>query len=547
MSDSIDFDAVVIGAGFGGLRALHDLRKMDLSTVLLEAGTDVGGVWYWNRYPGARTDSEAWYYCYSFSKEVLAEWDWSQRYPTQDEMSRYFRFVTDRLDLRKHIRFQTRLTGATWDESANVWLVQTNDGQSLTCRYLVSAAGPLSKPFLPDIPGLDSFAGEWYQTAFWPKHDIDFTGKRVAVVGTGASGVQVVPVVALSAAEVTVFQRTPNYVLPARNRPLDEAERVAIKADYDNIWERARRQFYAMDLPVCEHGAADYSPADQQRVLERAWEVGGFRFLFDTFNDLWLDGEANEIASEFIRSKIRAIVKDPATAELLCPQYPLAAKRPPCGHGYYEAYNRENVSLVDVSKNPITEILPTGLRTATDVYEADVIIFATGFDAITGPAQGVDIRGRDGRRLSEVWETVPRSYLGMAVDGFPNMFTVAGPLGPFANGPTMVEGQVEWVTDAISRMQRHGAVAMEPTPESVDSWVQHAGEILEGTVLANAATANSWFLGANIPGKPRGILAYFGGAGTYFDRLDSEAEADFPGFTFTAADDTAQQTVSVNS
>ncbi|MEV0341408.1 NAD(P)/FAD-dependent oxidoreductase [Nocardia sp. NPDC050713] len=547
MSDSIDFDAVVIGAGFGGLRALHDLTQMGLSTVLLEAGTDVGGVWYWNRYPGARTDSEAWYYCYSFSKEVLTEWDWSQRYPTQAEMSRYFQFVADRLDLRKHIRFQTRLTSAVWDESAKVWKVQTDDGQSLTCRYLVSAAGPLSKPFLPDIPGLNSFTGEWYQTAFWPKHNIDFTGKRVAVIGTGASGVQVVPVVALSAAEVTVFQRTPNYVLPARNRPLDEAERAAIKADYENIWARARRQFYAMDLPVCEQSAADFSPADQQRVLERAWEVGGFRFLFDTFNDLWLDGEANEIASEFIRSKIRAIVKDPATAELLCPQYPLAAKRPPCGHGYYEAYNRDNVSLVDVSKNPITEILPTGLRTATDVYEADVIIFATGFDAITGPAQGVDIRGRDGRRLSEVWETVPRSYLGMAVDGFPNMFTVAGPLGPFANGPTMVEGQVEWVTSAISHMRRRGAVALEPIPDAVDSWVRHAEEILEGTVLANAATANSWFLGANIPGKPRGILAYFGGAGTYFDRLESEVESDFPGFAFTAQAETAQQAVAVNS
>jgi cation diffusion facilitator CzcD-associated flavoprotein CzcO len=258
-----------------------------------------------------------------------------------------------------------------------VWVTQTDHGETLRCRYLISAAGALSKPYLPDFPGLDAFAGEWYQTGFWPKHDIDFTGKRVAVVGTGASGVQVVPVVALSAAHVTVFQRTPNYVLPARNRPLDEAEQQAIRTDYDNIWDRARQQFYAMDLPMCENGAADFSPEDQQRELERAWEIGGFRFLFNTFNDVWLDGTANEIASEFIRSKIRAIVKDPATAELLCPKYPLAAKRPPCGHGYYEAYNRDNVSLVDVSENPITEILPTGLRTATEVYEADIIIFAT--------------------------------------------------------------------------------------------------------------------------------------------------------------------------
>jgi cyclohexanone monooxygenase len=541
MSESTYFDAVVIGAGFGGLRALHDLRQMGLSAVVIDGGTDVGGTWYWNRYPGARTDSEAWYYCYSFSKEVLAEWDWSQRYPTQAEMLQYFRFVTDRLDLRKDIRFGTRLIAATWDESASVWETQTDDGGKLTCRYLISAAGALSKPYLPDFPGLDSFTGEWCQTGFWPNYEVDFTGKRVAVVGTGASGVQIVPVVALSAAHVTVFQRTPNYVLPARNRPLDEAERRAIRVDYDNIWDRARNQFYAMDLPMCDSAAADLSPKDQQRELERAWEIGGFRFLFSTFKDVWLDGEANEIASEFIRSKIRSIVKDPATAELLCPKYPLAAKRPPCGHGYYEAYNRENVSLVDVSENPITEILPTGLRTATEAYEADIIIFATGFDAITGAAKGIEIRGRDGRRLSDTWQKVPRSYLGLAVDGFPNLFTVAGPLGPFANGPTMVEEQVEFVTDAIKHMQQRGSVAMEPMPEAVESWVDHVEEVLQGTVLANAESANSWFLGANIPGKTRGILAYFGGAGAYFDRLDGEVAEGFPGFTHTASTESSGQ------
>ncbi|MGW5149382.1 flavin-containing monooxygenase [Rhodococcus koreensis] len=547
MSDSIDFDAVVIGAGFGGLRALHDLRKMGLSTVLVDAGEDVGGVWFWNRYPGARTDSEAWYYCYSFSKEILDEWNWSQRYPTQAEMARYFEFVTDRLDLRKDIRFRTRVTGATWDDVANIWTVRTDDGNEFSCRYLVSAAGPLSKPYLPDFPGLASFTGDWYQSGFWPTEEVDLSGKRVAVIGTGASGVQIVPVVAHSATQVTVFQRTPNYVLPARNRPIDEAERDAIKADYDNIWTRARQHFYAMDLPICEYGAADYSAADQQRVLERAWEIGGFRFLFDTFNDVWLDGPANEIASEFVRSKIRAIVQDPETAELLCPKYPLAAKRPPCGHSYYEAFNRENVSLVDVSENPITEILPGGLRTATDVYDFDVIIFATGFDAITGPAEGVDIRGRDNRLLSETWKTVPRTYLGLAVDGFPNFFTVAGPLGPFANGPTMVEQQAEFVTATISFMQQNGHEAIDPNPDAVDAWVRHNEEVLEGTVLANAAVANSWFLGANIPGKPRGILAYFGGAGNYFDRIREETTSGFPGFSFGAPAEAAAETLAAHS
>jgi len=538
-----DFDAVVIGAGFGGLRALHDLRQMGLSVVAVDAGTDVGGTWHWNRYPGARTDSEAWYYCFSFSKELLDEWEWSQRYPTQVEMDRYFRFVADRLDLRKDIRFQTRLTAATWDEAAQVWIVQTDGHETLTCRYLVSAAGALSKPYLPDFPGLELFAGEWYQTGFWPDHEVDFAGKRVAVVGTGASGVQVVPAVAQTAAQVTVFQRTPNYVLPARNRPLDPSERAAIKADYDNVWARARQQFYGMDLPMNEKAAADFSLEAQQQQLERAWEIGGFRFLFDTFSDLWLDGAANEIASDFIRSKIRAIVKNPATAELLCPKYPLAAKRPPCGHGYYETFNRDNVGLVDVGDNPITEILARGLRTATDQYDADIIIFATGFDAITGAAENMDIRGRAGAGLRDVWNPVPRSYLGMAVDGFPNLFTVAGPLGPFANGPIMVEQQVEFVTAAIQHMQENGYTALDPEPEAVDGWVQHVGEILEGTVLANAESANSWFLGANIPGKPRGILAYFGGAGTYFDRLEEEAGSGFPRFRFTSELDSVRDNV----
>lgn len=543
MSESTSVDTVVIGAGFGGLRALHDLRQRGQSVVVIDAGTDVGGTWNWNRYPGARTDSEAWYYCFSFSKELLEKWTWSQRYPTQDEMQRYFRFVADRLDLRKDIRFQTRVTAATWDEAEDVWVVRTDNGQTLTCKYLVSAAGPLSRPYLPDFAGLDSFQGEWYQTGTWPAHDVDFSGKRVAVVGTGASGVQVVPVVALSAAQVTVFQRTPNYVLPARNRPLDAAEREAIKADYENIWNRARQQFYAMDLPQSEKGAADFSPEDQQRVLERAWEVGGFRFLFDTFNDLWFNGPANDIASDFIRSKIRTIVKDPATAELLCPKYPLAAKRPPCGHGYYEAYNRGNVSLVDVSEDPITEILPTGLRTATETYEADIIIFATGFDAVTGAAQGLDIRGRGDRRLRDAWQDVPGTYIGLAVDGFPNLFTLAGPMGPFANGPTMVEGQVEFLTGAIEHLEQQGATAMEATPEAVESWVRHTEEVLAGTVLADAAAVNSWFVGANIPGKPRGILAYFGGAGAYFARLAEETAAGFPNFTVTSSTEIAEQAI----
>ena len=538
---SVDYEAIVVGAGFAGLRMLHDLRELGLSAKVLDGGSDVGGTWYWNRYPGARTDSEAWYYCFSFSKELLADWEWSQRYPSQPEVLSYLRHVADRFDLRKDIQFETWVVSATWDEPTSTWTICTDKGQSLTCRYFISAAGPLSKPYLPDIPGLDRFRGEWYMTARWPKERVDFTGKRVGLIGTGATGVQIGPVVALSAGELTVFQRTANYVLPARNRPLDEPERVAIKADYDAIWARVREQYYAMDLGMTDRSAREMSHEERQAVLERMWEIGGFRYLFQTFNDLWLDAESNEIAAEFIRNKIRAIVKDPVTAELLCPKnHPLASKRPPCGHGYYETFNRNNVTLVDIGDNPIEEITATGLRTATDAHELDMIVFATGFDAITGAATGVDIRGRGGQLLRDNWAEGPRTHLGIGVDGFPNMFTLLGPQGPFANGPTIAENQAEFVVDAVTHMREGGCRVMEPTPAAVESWVQHNEDVVSSSILHKGEEVHSYFLGANIPGKAHAVLAYFGGAGTYFQRLAQEVESGFPGFVLAGSGPVAE-------
>ena len=532
MSTAVDVDAVVMGVGFGGLRILHDLVQADASVRAFESGSDVGGVWNWNRYPGARTDSEAWYYCYRFSPGLLADWTWTQRYPDQPEMLAYFRHVADRFDLRRHIAFNTRVASAIWDDRSAIWTITTAQGEVVRCRWFISASGPLSAPYLPDVPGLQGFTGEWYQTAAWPQdHEPDFTGKRVAVVGTGASGVQVIPVVALTAEHVTVFQRTPNYVIPARNRALSPAECQAIRADYDGVWSRVRQHYYGMDLPMADQGIAEMTRQDARRALERAWEVGGFRFLFDTFNDLWFLGDANEVASEFVREKIRAIVKDPATAELLCPKSPRAATRPPCGHQYYETYNRENVSLVDVSKNPITEITRTGLRTGTDFFDADVIIFATGFDAVTGPASGIEVRGRDGLLLADAWRDVPRNFIGLAADGFPNMFTIGGPLGPNANGPAMVEYQSEFIMAALRYAEEHRLAALEARPEAVDGWVDLVGQVIEGTVLTRAAEANSWFVGANIPGRKPTVLAWFGGAGPYFDRLEQEIASGFECFT----------------
>jgi cation diffusion facilitator CzcD-associated flavoprotein CzcO len=526
-------DAIVIGAGFGGLRMLHELRGLELSVKAIEAGSDVGGTWYWNRYPGARTDSEAWVYCYSFDENLLAEWDWSERFPKQPEMLRYLQHVADHFDLRRDIQFDTRVAYAHYDEDANRWVVATESGGRFTCTYLICATGLLSAPYEPPFPGLASFEGQSYVTARWPKEPVDLTGKRVAVVGTGATGVQVITVVAQIASQLTVFQRTPNYVLPARDHAIDEEQRQAIKASYGAIWQQVRQQVFAFAMKPAGRVAADVTPEQHRQILDAGWESGGFRYIFETFDDILVDAESNAAASDYVREKIRAIVKNSATAELLCPRnHPLVGKRPPLGHFYYEAFNRDSVHLVDVSENPIVEITASGLRTETDEYEFDVIIFATGFDAAIGALRSMDVRGRNGVTINAKWAKGPRTHLGIMVDGFPNMFMISGPQSPFANIPPIIENTVRWIGQALADMRDDGHGHMEATPEAVAAWCTHLTELVNATVVSDGEAAHSWFVGANIPDKPHVAQLYFGGAPAYFAACQSELERGYEGFAF---------------
>ncbi|MBX9638566.1 MAG: NAD(P)/FAD-dependent oxidoreductase [Mycobacteriaceae bacterium] len=532
MSTIKHFDAVVIGAGFSGLRMLWELRQLGLSTQVIEAAPDVGGTWYWNRYPGARTDSQSWVYAFSFSKELQDEWDWQERYPTQAEALAYLQYVADRFDMRRDIQFQTRVESAVYDETANRWTVITDQGDTYTCKYLVAATGVLSLPYTPPFPGIDTFAGESYVTGHWPQEKVGFAGKRVAVIGTGATAIQIIPIVAQTAAHVMVFQRTPNYVLPARNAPLSDEERQAIRTSYDDIWRHAREHFFGLSIGLSDRRAQDLTPAEQQRVLECGWEEGGFHFVFETFGDILTDDRSNELASEFIRNKIRAIVHDPKTAELLCPKdYPFVGKRPPLGHFYYEAFNRENVSLLDISDNPISEITAHGLRTETDEYEADMIIFATGFDAVTGTLRSLDIRGKGGKALRDKWNGGPRTHLGIGVDGFPNLFLICGPQTPFANLPVVIDAIVDWIGTTINHLETNGITAIEATHEAVEAWGKHMDELVNDTVLVRGK--DSWFLGDNIPGKPHVVLFYFGGVGGYRQECHAAIDNGFDGFALS--------------
>jgi cyclohexanone monooxygenase len=530
--DAIEVGAVVIGAGFGGLRTLYELRKLNIDTVVLEEGTDVGGTWFWNRYPGARTDSESWVYCYSFSDELQQDWNWSERYPSQPEVLAYLQHVADRFELRRDIRFRTRVRSSTYDEPANQWVVETEAGERFRCRYLIVATGPLSKPITPPFEGLDTFTGEWYLTARWPHRPVSLAGKRVAVIGTGATGIQVVPEVAKQAAHVTVFQRTPNYAIPGRNRPLTDDERRGIKARYPEIWALTQRQASGFSIAETRKTFDELDADEQRAALSSALERGGFEFLFATFRDLMVHEKANEVAAEFLREHIRSVVQDPVTAELLCPKgYPLGAKRPPLEHGYYETFNRPNVELVDVSDDAIRAITVRGVRTGSAEHDADVLIFATGFDGATGAITAMDIRGRDAVSLKDAWAHGPRTFLGITVDGFPNMFLVAGPQSPFGNVPVMIENEVRWIGAAIDHAQRRGVATLEPRPEIVQEWVDEVEHSLNVTLMRKGTLAHSWFLGLNVDGKPAAPLFFFGRANVYIDRLVEVAERHFPELT----------------
>ena len=524
-----DPDVVVIGAGFAGLYAIHRLRGLGLRVHGLEAAEDVGGTWYWNRYPGARCDSESYYYCYSFSPELEQEWDWSERYPGQAEILSYLEHVADRFDLRRDFSFSTRVVAAHRDEDADRWVVETDRGR-WTCRWLITAVGCLSSANVPDIPGLESFAGEWHHTGQWPHEGVDVAGRRVGVVGTGSTGIQAIPELAGSAGHLTVFQRTANFSIPARNAPLAPEEAAGYKAGYAAIRELQQASTNGHPFVVSDVDVLALPDEERRELFERAWERGGLRFRA-AVRDVLTDTEVNEAASDFIRSKIHETVQDAAAAEALTPRdHPFATKRPPIDTDYFETYNRPNVSLVDVRADPIAEITPDGVRLASGaLHQLDVLVFDTGFDALSGPLLRLGLRGRDGRTLADAWAEGATTYLGLGVAGFPNLFTITGPGSPsvLTNMPTSIEQHVDWIADLVAHLRTHDLDA-EPTPEAQARWAEHVREAADATLLPRASS--SWYLGANVPGKPRVFLPYAGGFARYREICDAEAAAGYPGF-----------------
>ena len=527
-------DALVVGAGFSGIRALHELVTRGLDVRAVEAGSDVGGTWYWNRYPGSRTDSEAWAYCYTFSTALLDEWRWSERLPSQAEVLSYLNHVVDRFDLRRRISFGTRVTAAWFDDEARLWHVETDTGERLAARYLVCATGILSVPKAPEFPGADRFQGDVIFAPRWPKTPVDLAGKRVAIVGSAATAVQILPVIANVAAHVSFYQRTPNYVLPGRNFAIGDEHAESLRRRAPEIGAQTRGHPFGLAMSATGRTYDSVDDTARRRVFERGWEEGGFHFCFNTFDDLVVDPRSNAAASEFVRDKIRSIVKDPATAEALCPTYPIFSKRPPSGHFFYEAFNRENVELVDISNDPIEAITATGIRTATCERPFDVIILAIGFDAATGPLMSIDLRGQNGVTIQDAWREGPRTHLGIAVERFPNMFMVLGPQSPFGNLPTVIEGVVGWIGEVIGRLEREGAAEIAPTGTAVEAWGAYLDQMYRATLLSSGEQVGTWFLGANIPGKPVAPLFHFGGVALYLADIGKELADGLPGFTITS-------------
>ena len=528
-------DAIIVGAGLSGMYQLHTLRdQLNLRVKVLEAAEGVGGTWYHNRYPGARCDSESHSYMFYFSKALVASWDWSERYPQQPEILRYMNHVADFLKLWPDMVFNTRVQSAQFDEPNNLWRVTTSQGEEWRAKYLITAVGCLSSANVPDIPGLDSFAGEWAHTGAWPLDGLDMTGKRVGVVGTGSSGIQAIPVIAEQAAHLTVFQRTANYSIPARNAPLSEDFKQHVKQTADDIRQLMQETPNAHCFRIQPRSAWDVSDEERQAIYQAAWDKGGLQFRA-TFNDLLRDKEANDTAAEFIKHKIKQVVRDPHTAALLSDiDHPFAAKRPPIDSHYFETYNRDNVSLVDIRRHPILHIDAQGIQTSQAHFPLDVIVFATGFDAMTGSLLRMNITGREGLTLKDAWHAGPRSYLGLQVPGFPNMFTITGPGSPsvLCNLPPQIEQHVNWITDCIAYLHKQGIQQMEADTAASDDWVQQVNDAANETLLPQVR--HSWYLGANVPGKPRVFMPYAGGFARYRGICDEVAAQGYKGFLLRA-------------
>jgi len=522
-------DVVVVGAGFGGLYALHKFRSLGLTVRVFEAAPEVGGTWYFNRYPGARCDVESVDYCYSFDDDLQQEWTWTEKYATQGEILTYINWVADKLDLRRDITFNTRVTRAELDDDSLQWTVTTDGGNVVRTRFLVMATGPLSAALTPDFPGLDTFEGEIYHTAHWPHQSVDFTGKRVAVIGTGSSGIQSIPIIAEQAEQLVVFQRSPNYSVPAGNRPLTADEVAEIKANYA---ERRRMSWRSGGgSPHVAHPKLTMEASEDERraAFERRWELGGVLFS-KTFGDQMISKQANDEARKFYEQKIRAVIDDPAVADLLIPDdHPIGTKRICTDSHYFETFNRPNVELVSVRRTPIESIDATGINTSRAHYDIDALVLATGFDAMTGALAKIDIVGRGGQRLVDDWVDGPRTYLGLGVDGFPNLFLVSGPGAPavLANMVLHAEAHVNWIAAAIGHLDRHGYAAMEPAADAVEGWIAECARRADSTLFTQA---DSWYMGANVPGKPRTFMLFIGGFGTYLDICNEVAAAGYKGF-----------------
>ena len=531
-----DFDAIVIGAGFAGLYALHKLRdQLGLSVRVYEAASDVGGTWYWNRYPGARCDIESVHYSYSFSEELQQDWEWSERFAGQPEILRYLNHVADRFDLRKDILFDTRVNSMVWDDDASLWRVGTELGDTVTARYVISGAGNLSVPKTPEFDGVELFRGQVYLTGNWLDENIDFTGQRVAIIGTGSSGIQAISEIAKTAGHLTVFQRTPNYATPIVNGPADPDVIRAVKANYAQVREASRNHFLGVPYTQVQPSALAVSAEERRRTFDERWNAGGFQLFIDSYQDILFDKNANDTIAEYIRERIHERVNDPAVAHLLAPKgYPYGTKRPPLETNYYEVFNQDNVTLVDIKSAPIESITETGVRTADAEYEFDIIVLATGFDAMTGPLMKLGIVGRDGLKLSDKWAHGPRTYLGLTVSGFPNLFLITGPQSPSVlyNMPLAIEDHVDFAAEAITYLRDRGLDVIEATLESEDKWVADALEISSQTLLPGT---DSWYMGANIPGKPRICMLYLGGAPAYRATCDDVVANGYAGFTLDRA------------
>ena len=529
MNTSGKFDVIIVGAGISGMYMLYRMRELGLTTRVIEMAPDLGGTWYWNRYPGARCDTDTLEYSYSFDEDLQQEWEWPERYPTQLEILEYLNHVADRFNLRPDIKFNARVEAAKFDEASSRWRVRTDDGAELSAQFLIMATGSISEPNIPAIDGMDSFGGPIHHTARFPEEGVDFSGLRAGIIGTGSSGVQAIPVIAEQAEQLTVFQRSAQWSTPARNRPVDPDVVSEIKADYAGFRERNRLEPSGQlsHIPGNDFSAMSVEEAERQRIFEARWQLGGFSF-YGSFNDIQIDAGSNQATADFVRSKISKIVKDPKVAEMLIPDYTIHCKRPVLDSGYFETYNRSNVHLVDISATPIEAITPNGIRTADAHHDLDVIVLATGYDAMTGALLKIDIRGRDGLPLRDMWAAGPVNYLGLQVAGFPNLFTITGPGSPsvLTNMMVAIEQHVEWVTDCINHIVKHEHASIEASEDAQDAWVAHVNEVAGKTLQV---TCHSWYLGANIPGKPR-VFMPLPGFPPYVEKCNEVVANGYEGF-----------------